>query len=87
MGEHYERSLLSSHDQLAVAYSIASPLHYCTGTPCCTDGGGRLCTMCTNAVRLVLQRAEPDLIDRFVTKAARSVGREHIDLHPRGGDD
>lgn len=84
----YDRSLLTSHDQQAVAYSIASPLHFCVGTPCCVHSGDRrLCEMCENAVRLVLQRAEPDLIEQFVTKAARSVGLHHIDLHPRISDD
>jgi hypothetical protein len=89
MADHaYDRSILTAHDQLAVAYGIASPLHYCVGTPCCTNSGGALCAMCKHAVRLVLQRAEPDLIERFVVKAARSVGISNVDVNPiyRGED-
>jgi hypothetical protein len=43
--------------------------------------------MCGNAVRLVVQVAEPKIVDAVLQKAATAVGRRHVDLHPPIGDD
>lgn len=80
------RSILSDYDLDCIAYSISSAMHYCTNTQQCHPSGP-LCAMCGNAMRLVVQAAEPRIIDRVLEKAARAVGREHVDLHPRCGDD
>jgi len=82
----YQGSLLSDYDQRCLPYAISSYLHNITGIPHC-NGGANICMMCGGAVRLVLQAAEPKIIDAVITKMARSLGRSNIDLHPRAADD
>lgn len=78
------KSILSDYDLRVVAYSIRSALHYTTGTPECAD----LCAMCGNAMRLVVQAAEPAILDNAVASMARSVGRDSAGRHGvyRGSD-
>ena len=81
------KSMLSDYEMRVVAYGISSALHHTTGIPSCRDPGPTLCAMCGNAVRLVLQAAEPKLIEAFLHKSARALGLHYIDLHPRSADD
>lgn len=76
----FERSVLSEYDQRCLPYAISQHLHNVTGVPHC-GGGANICMMCGAAVRLVLQAAEPKIIDALIIKMARSVGRGTIDLH------
>lgn len=83
----YQGSVLSDYDQRCLPYAISQYLHHVTGIPHC-NGGATICAMCGGAVRLVLQAAEPKIIDAIIQKQAWSVGRRNIDLHPisRGDD-
>jgi len=83
------KSVLSDYDLRCIAYSISDYLHNCTGIPSCrpslTDRD--LCPMCGNAMRLVVQAAEPKIIETVIKRQAAAVGHGFIDLHPRCSDD
>lgn len=76
------KSILSDHDLRCIPYAISSALHYTTGIPQCDSHHGGLCAMCGNAVRLVVQRVEPMILEAAVTKIAKALGLRQIDLHP-----
>lgn len=76
------KSILSDYDLLCIPYAISSALHYSTSIPPCAATRDGLCAICGNAVRLVVQAAEPKIIDAAVTRMADAVGRGQIDLHP-----
>lgn len=82
----YDKSVLSDYDQRCLPYAISYYLHNITGIPHC-NAGNNICEMCGGAVRLVLQAAEPRIIEAVVKKMARSLGHGTIDLHPRCSDD
>ena len=83
------RSILSDYDLQVIAYGISDYLHHCVGTVSCRNnlGDKRLCVMCGNAMRLVVQKAEPMLIDAVLRRIGTTLGRPNIDLHPRVSDD
>lgn len=82
------KSILSDYDLQCLPYSISTYLHHCTGIPQRDCGRhGTVCAMCGHAVRLVLQSAEPKIIEAAVSRMARSLGHGNIDLHPRCSDD
>jgi hypothetical protein len=83
------KSILSDYELNCLPYAISSYLHHCTGTPSCqAESHAPLCAMCGNAVRLVVQAAEPKIIDAVLHRAAHAVGRDRMDLYPlRRGDD
>jgi hypothetical protein len=82
------KSILSDYELNCLPYAISSYLHHCSGIPACDAHHGGLCAMCGNAVRLVVQAAEPKIIDATITRMARAVGRSRIDIDPpyRGED-
>lgn len=78
------RSILSDYDLRCLPYSISNYLHHCTGIPQGDCGRqGTICAMCGHAVRLVLQSAEPKIIETAVKRMASALGHGFIDLHPR----
>lgn len=74
------RSILSRYDLESLVHRISGPLHHCTGTTQCKSHD--LCAMCGDAVRLVVQAAEPKILDAAFTTMATAVGYGLIDLHP-----
>lgn len=82
----HPRSILSGRDLEGLVYRIRDALHHTSGIPACHRND--LCAMCGNAVRLVVQAAEPMIIDAAITKMAAAVGRNRIDIDPpfRGED-
>lgn len=82
------RSILSDYDLRCLPYSISNYLHHCTGIPQRDCGRqGAICAMCGHAVRLVLQSAEPKIIETAVKRMAGALGHSRIDLDPRCSDD
>jgi hypothetical protein len=79
------KSILDSNTLRTIAHSLRGPLHYTTGTKECPPSTP--CVMCGNAMRLVIQSAEPRIIERVVERMASSVGHSNIDLYPRCADD
>lgn len=79
------RSILSDYDLRVMAHGLRGPLHYTTGTTECDPSSP--CAMCGNAMRLVVQSAEPRIIERAIKQMAAAVGHSFIDLHPPLGDD
>lgn len=80
------KSILSDYDLGCLVYAITSPMHYCSGIGSdCHDGP---CAMCGNAVRLVVQAAEPRIIAAAIKRMAGALGVRNIDLNPHShGDD
>lgn len=78
------RSVLSTYELRCLPYAISSYLHHCSGVPAngCGDGANSACAMCVNAVRLVIQAAEPKIIEEVISRAATSVGLNRVDLQP-----
>jgi hypothetical protein len=82
------RSILPDYDLNRLVYAISGPLHYTTGVESAGCGiNGHLCPMCGNAVRLVIQAAEPKIIERALELVAHALGHDRIDLHPRTSED
>lgn len=76
------RFLLSDYELNALPYAISNPLHYVTGVPQDGCGTDRVCVMCGNAIRLVLQAAEPQLRRAVIRRMADMMGLTPIDLDP-----
>jgi hypothetical protein len=81
------KSILSDYDLRCIAHGISSALHYTTGVPHCGPSRHGLCAMCGNAMRLVVQSAEPRILERAIQRMAGALGAHNIDLHPRSTDD
>lgn len=81
----FERSILSDYDQKTLVYSISSYFHNTTGIPHCRPDS--VCMMCGSAVRLVLQAAEPKIMETVIKKIAGTLGHRNINLHPPVAND
>jgi hypothetical protein len=71
---------LEPRDVALVAFSISSPLHYCTGTERCPDPPD--CSMCSNAARLVMQNVIPMVAEEMLAKIEGTFGRACSLPHP-----
>jgi len=71
----------------SVPYRISAALHRAAGTPPCPATQHGLCQMCGTAYRLVVECAEPLILEAAVKKMAAALGHGHIDMHPRAADD